>query len=552
MKLLRFSLPALLLAFVWAGCQDLSVENPNNPDRTRALAEPNDVEALVSNLFSEYWNATQGCNGSPMLSTMADQHSCSWANWGMRDMSSEPRIAWDNSSSYSRRASTEGPWFDNYTGISNAIDGLRAVEENEQAFIDAGIDVNRLRAFAKFNMGLMHGHLALFFDKAFVVDETVDLEAVALGSVELPAQPYNEVMQRAIGFLDEAIAIAQANSFTIAASDDWIFGLDVDNQRLIRLANSYAARFMAQVARTPEERAAVDWNEVMRRIDAGIVEDFAPIGDDNGDREWDCLKWVGSEGTTWSRADYRTIGPADESVCDPNDGKINCFQEWLDTPLQDRLVFDVHTSDRRIVGSADDPTVDGKDFQYQGDNGPFPPARGTYHYASHNPFRYKYYRDNGSNGPMPVMLKAEMDLLKAEALLRTGGSTQMVADLINNTRVPRGELNPAQATDAVGSPDDPQNHRDGASLWAKLKHEKRIETFLTAAGLAFFDDRGWGDLVDNTPYHFPIPGKELETLALQTYTFGGGGEGSADDRGSAWKRAPTGGKSRFTMDARPQ
>ena len=212
----------------------------------------------------------------------------------------------------------------------------------------------------------------------------------------------------------------------------------------------------------------------------------------------------------------------------------------------------MHTADRRIVGSADDPTVSGKDFEYQGNNGPFPPSRGTYHYSSHNHWRYQSYRNNNSNGPMPVMLMAEMDMLKAEALLRTGGSTAMVADLINKTRVGRGEMNPATANDPVGSPSDPQSHLDGASLWAKLKHEKRIETFATAAGLAFFDDRGWGDLVNNTPYHFPVPGKELETLSLQTYTFGGGGAASASDGGFAWKRSNLTGGSRLTMDARPQ
>ncbi len=559
MKTTRY-LPALLVLLMLGGCQDLAVDNPNNPDRQLALAEPGDVQALVSNTFSEFWNATQGCNGGPMLSTMADQHSCSWANWGMRDMSSEPRIAWNNSPSYSRRASTETPWFDNYRGISNAIDGLLAIQAAEEAdspdnnaFTRDGINTDRLKAFAKFSMGLLHGWLALQFDQAFVVDETVDLEAVALGTVELPARPYNEVMDEAIRFLDEAIAIAERNrgnaAFTISATDDWIYGLNVPAERLIRIANSYAARFLAQVARTPAERAAVDWAEVMRRVNAGITEDFAPISDDDGNREWDCLKWAGSEGRTWARADYYTIGPADESVCDGGDGKINCFQEWLDTPLEDRLVFDVRTADRRIVGSATDPTVSGKDFQYQGDNGPFPPARGTYHYSSHNHFRYKYYRDDNSNGPMPAMVIPEMDMLRAEAMLRMGGSAGDVAALINKTRVARGELNPATGSDPVGTPDDPQSHLDGASLWSKLKHEKRIEAFLTGAGVAFFDDRGWGDLVLNTPYHFPIPGKELETLALQIYTFGGPGGQAAAATPGAWKKGPEMG--RRTMDPRP-
>ncbi|MEM1126137.1 MAG: hypothetical protein AAGI71_05745 [Bacteroidota bacterium] len=540
MKLTRYSLVILMVA-VLAGCQDLSVENPNNPDRALALATPGDVENLVGGTFLDYWSATQWCAGSMMFATIADEHSCSWANWAMRDMSSEPRIAWNNDPSYSREEATEDPWFNAYVGISNSIDGLLAIADAEATggenniYVQEGVDTERLRAFAKFTMGLSHSRLAMQFDQAFIVDETVDLEAVALGVEELPLSDYNTVAAAAIGFLDEAIAIAQANDFTITAAEDWIFGLDITNQDLIKLANSYAARILAQTPRTPEERAAVDWNEVMRRIDNGITEDFAPIGNDDGDDEWDCMKFYGQTGTTWARADYRSIGPADENVCDPNDDTINCFEEWVNTPLQDRLVFDIKTSDRRIVGSDDDLTISGKYFEYQGNNGPFPASRGTYHFSTHNPSMHQAYNTNDGNGPMVVMNMAEMDMLMAEALLRTGGSTQTVADLLNVTRIANGELAPATADNAVGTPDDSQSHRPDATLWAMLKHEKRMETFHTASGLAFFDDRGWGDLVDNTPFHFPVPGAELETLALQTYTFGGGGAASASSNGSAWK-----------------
>jgi hypothetical protein len=45
--------------------------------------------------------------------------------------------------------------------------------------------------------------------------------------------------------------------------------------------------------------------------------------------------------------------------------------------------------------------------------------------------------------------------------------------------------------------------------------------FGVAAGTAFFDARGWGTLVEGTPIHFPIPARELETLNLPAYTFGG-------------------------------
>lgn len=522
MKRIAFYTLLGILSLSAVGCQDLAVENTNAPDRTIAFAQPGDVVNLVKGTFADYWLGIQNCsNGALFFSTLADENSSSWANWGMRDMSSEPRIAWDNSSTYSRASSTREPWFDTYRGISNANDALQAIaraEEEESVenniFTREGYDTARLKAFAKMNQGLMHGTLSLIFDQAFIVDETVDLENDAL---EL--RPYMEVNQAAIQMLEGARSIAQSGSFSFTAAEDWIWGLDVTSDDMVKLINSFIARLTIQVARNESDRAAVNWSEVISRVDAGITEDFSPIGDDDGTTEWDCLKFYGQNGTTWSRADYRTIGPADES---------GGYNAWLAKPLGERLVFDIATADRRIVGDATDLTVDGSDFQYQGNNGPFPAARGVYHYSSHNHKRYQYYNQGGANGAMPHMIMAEMDMYKAEALLRTSGSTSVVADLINKTRVSRGMLNPAAATDSPGSSTDAQSHMDSASLWAKLKHERRIETFQTWAGLAYYDDRGLGDLVTGTPIHFPVPGRELETLGLQNYTFGGvGGTGGA-------------------------
>lgn len=522
MKRIAFYTLLGILSLSAVGCQDLAVENTNAPDRTIAFAQPGDVVNLVKGTFADYWLGIQNCsNGALFFSTLADENSSSWANWGMRDMSSEPRIAWDNSSTYSRASSTREPWFDTYRGISNANDALQAIaraEEEESVenniFTREGYDTARLKAFAKMNQGLMHGTLSLIFDQAFIVDETVDLENDAL---EL--RPYMEVNQAAIQMLEGARSIAQSGSFSFTAAEDWIWGLDVTSDDMVKLINSFIARLTIQVARNESDRAAVNWSEVISRVDAGITEDFSPIGDDDGTTEWDCLKFYGQNGTTWSRADYRTIGPADES---------GGYNAWLAKPLGERLVFDIATADRRIVGDATDLTVDGSDFQYQGNNGPFPAARGVYHYSSHNHKRYQHYNQGGANGAMPHMIMAEMDMYKAEALLRTSGSTSVVADLINKTRVSRGMLNPAAATDSPGSSTDAQSHMDSASLWAKLKHERRIETFQTWAGLAYYDDRGLGDLVTGTPIHFPVPGRELETLGLQNYTFGGvGGTGGA-------------------------
>lgn len=534
---LRFNiLLAAVLVFGLSACQDLSVENPNNPDRTKALASPQDVEALVANGFNRFWQASQTYDSSMMYSTIADEMSSSWANWGMRDMSSEPRIAWNNDPAYSRAASVRTPWFSAYVCISDAVDGLGALEGNEALFASEGIDTNRLKAMAHFSMGACLGLLGMRYDKAFIVDETVDLEAVALGTVDLIAEEYSKVTEAAVRKLDDAIEVARNNSFTISADDDWIFGLTVTNTDLIKIANSLAARYLALNARSAAERAdptKTDWSEIISRVDAGITADFTPIGDDNGDiREWDPMKFYGQEHTTWARTDYRTVGPADES---------GGYVTWLATPVANRNTFAGYTSsDRRITGP-DGPTDDGKYQKYVGIPGPWPSARGTYHYATHTHNRFVYYLNDNANGPMPFMVKAEMDMYKAEGLLRTGGSTATVASLIDNTRVTNGELPSAAGAPAGSSTDghwsNTQIHLNG-TLWGYLIHEWRMETQQTAGGIAWAYARGLGNLVQGTPVHMPIPGAELETLAQDNYTFGGvGGEGGAPKGSTLWEQA---------------
>jgi hypothetical protein len=508
---------------VLVGCQDLSVENTNSPDREQVLASAQDVENIAGNTFRNFWEATQWCDNSMMYSTLAGSHSCSWANWAMADMSSEPRIAWNNSSAYSRAPSTEEPWFDHYVAISNAADVLSSIERIGPDAINSELgdgSVAKIQATVNFVLGLSYGDLAARFDRAFLVDETTDLNAVAAGTADLQLQPYQEVNQFAISKLDKAINIASSSDFTITASEDWIFGLDVSSDRLVRLAKSYKARYLATVARTPEERQQVNWQEVYTLANEGITETFAPIGDDDGSTEWDCMKFYGQLPGTWSRADYRTIGPADQS---------GGYEDWLDTPVADRNPYLTETADRRIQGPGG-PETDGKDYTFEGTAfTAFPPARGTYHYSDRTPSMYRDYANNNANGPMPVMEIHEMDLLKAEAILQSGGSIggglQEAADLINNSRVDRGELDPATADVPVGSIDDAPNPLEpgDVTLWSMMKYEFNIETALTASGLNYYTDRAWGDLEEGTPLHFPVPGAELNTVGLDNYTFGGVG-----------------------------
>jgi hypothetical protein len=60
-----------------------------------------------------------------------------------------------------------------------------------------------------------------------------------------------------------------------------------------------------------------------------------------------------------------------------------------------------------------------------------------------------------------------------------------------------------------------------------LKYEKRMELALLPLGGWFFDARGWGDLLENTPLEYPVPVPELDARRLPYYNLGGGGKSSA-------------------------
>jgi len=80
-----------------------------------------------------------------------------------------------------------------------------------------------------------------------------------------------------------------------------------------------------------------------------------------------------------------------------------------------------------------------------------------------------------------------------------------------HTRVTRGGLPPVSASDSK------------QTLLDAITYEREVET-LSTDGFTFFQLRHVDDLQDGTLRHLPIPAKELETLQLPIYTFGGVGK----------------------------
>ncbi|MBF8296459.1 MAG: hypothetical protein HW389_3004 [Bacteroidetes bacterium] len=497
-RLLARTITSCFLSLIALSCADLVVDNTNNPNRDQALTRPADIESLIGSSFLNWWEGTQKDNNFPALtlSTMADAHTSSWGNWGMQDLSSEPRISFNNSPSYGYAGVCELTWYRMYRSISSVNDGL--VYINKGNVITNTANTLRAKAFAKFVQGIAHGWLALFFDKAFIVDENVVIDQ----STVLQFQSYTQVMNAAMTMLDSTIAICGRGTFT--TPNTWINGLTHTNVQLRQLAYAYKARFRAAVARNGTERAAADWNAIMADAALGITTDFAPVSD--GNLWWDATKFRGND-PGWTRADYKTIGLTDTS------GR---YTTWLSTAVPSRDTIQLFTRDRRITGATYAAT--GTDFRYSRPS-PFQPARGTYHHSLYYHARYDYHVTTGTPaGAMPVFKTVELDMMRAEGLLRTGGSTATIATLINNTRVTRGQLPALTGAEPI------------ADLWKWMRYEKMIETFATAGGLPWFDRRGWDELVSGTVLHFPVPGKELEILLQAYYTYGGGGSGSAPKR----------------------
>lgn len=494
----------LPIAAFAVGCMNLEVPNENSPDRTRVLATPADVEAVIAGSFGNWWSATQYSNPSMTLSVSADELTSGWFDWGMGDANDEPRRPYQNSTTYRYQAFVNTPWYGCYRAISSANDGLGAIARGVKLDQEA-----RAKAFAKFVQGIAYGWLACMFDKAFLVDETVNLEDVALGKVKLEFQPYKEVWAFARTKLLEAAQIAEQNTFTIP--NTWINGLELTNRDLAALCYSFLARYEAAVARSPQERAQVNWNQILQWISKGVSKDYFAQGD--GNLWWAGYLYLGQD-ATWTRADYKTIGIADRS-----NGYIN----WLNTPLLNRTEFVMQPDDQRIGTTLN--ATGGKIYFTLTGSSSFRAERGTYHFSRYYHTRFGYFRTGGATGPMPLMTVREMRLLRAEALLRTNGDLNEVASIINETRVTNGGLPPASASDGRGTPSDGNAHNPARvrdqTLWAKLKREWLFENFNITSGLAYFTRRGWGELVSGTPLHLPVPANELETLRLEVYTHGG-------------------------------
>jgi hypothetical protein len=350
------------------------------------------------------------------------------------------------------------------------------------------------------------------YDSGFIYDETIDPTTVTL-------HPYQEVMDAALRYFGDAIALAGSGTFTIP--EEWM-SVEVSSATLIRLAYSQRARFRAAVARNPAERTAVDWDAVASDAANGVSVDW---------ENWSecyphtfCDEGVAYRSYAgWQMQNNWVAGMADTS---------GAYQAWIAAPLASKMPFIIHTPDTRwpqgateVAQLADTGRAGQRYVMNSGGTRIWTrPDRGTWRWSYYEQRLPKFY-DHGvlDEGLLPTITVREMRALVAEKDFRAG-NLSLVAAFVNETRTLHG-LN---ATDAGGTNTSCVPRLPSGAcgdLWEMFKWEKRLETQFAGPVRSgwWLDGRGWGDLMEGTVLQFPVPYGEVQLLGQPAYNFGGVG-----------------------------
>jgi hypothetical protein len=507
-----------LLGATACGNDVLSVPNNDSPDAGRVLARPGDVESLIAGTFNGVWQGTVGGNltsVNPAMMVMSFENSSSLANFNMGTWGSLPRNPISN---------RPGSVFSdqNYYNFRLLASAARSaatgiVQLNRPGFtIGTTSDNLRARAFGFFVLGLANGTSALVYDSIPLITETNGDDP------QPPLINHDSAVRVALAQMDSAIAAANAGMSDLP--DSWIPGNPLSAGEFVQLVRSYKARLRVEEPRTPAARAAINWTAVRDDAINGISADVDITLDPSS--SWD-YSWYPTHFLfdTWTQQAPIMIGMADSS---------GGYDNWLATPIGSRSAFLIQSKDQRFPAGN---TRAVQQANSKTGTDPVPPRANLYFrnrtasdpsgesYA--NSF-YDWYREQdltnaGRQGAFPMLQKAEVDLLAAEAYYRLGDFAN-AADRINVTRVANGNLPPllpvagtvpGGASCVPRVPDPATNYTSSkcGDMFEALKWEKRMELAFMQFGAWYFDSRGWGDLAQGTALEWPVPFQEMQVRA---------------------------------------
>lgn len=533
---------AALLAVVGVAACDssLAVDNDNNPDVARVFAAPATIEQTIGTGYQQCRNGYQVNSVEPQLLVLSLESYSQLNNFSMGVRVGIPRTPIVNA----RGGPGTGEPFDLYSvesrlsrQLANGITALDKIQTESPTLLTPGFYA-RVKSFGFFGVACALGNLALLFDSVAIVRP-------GMPSDEVPdLSHYSATMAAAMAMLDSAQAIASTAAAVgtggYPAPASWMGGVSLSRDQFVQIVRQLRARFRARVARTPTERAAVNWDAVIADATGGVTSAIGvSVGGSTG---WN-IGFQSSQmhvSAGWSQISPMYWGMADVS---------GAYDAWLATPLTSRAPFLVVSPDKRWpqgatrsaqqAASATEPSAftsmpyirnRATSLDVPGD----PWGTSNYDYV-----RYKYIRNAGSTGTFPEWQPEEANLLAAEGYIRKGQIAQAAAKIdVSRVRAGLPALTGVitSATDAVpgGSQCVPRvpvgpafTSTSCGTILEAMKYEMRIELAHGRFGSWFFDSRGWGDLVTGTAFQYPVPYQEMDSRARAFYDMGGGGPGTA-------------------------
>ncbi len=532
-----------------AACKDesLAVVNPNQGDTKRVLGSPNDAEALLGTYYRRWSSGVYGTTGDlqGMANVMSFMNYSSLAN-----------------NCQNARAPFAGATNSNAPGnvcggeqnlMYSRMGEVMRVASSYLGQVKAGLTLgtpardNRAKAFAEFLRGMSLGYTALMHDSATVISEATGAEdpGTLVGYRAVADSAYS-ALQRAIDLTNAAAAGAEG--FPLPTT--WIPSpTQMSKVEFVKLIRSYRARFRANMARTPTERAAVDWAAVVADAQNGITTDHL-ITTNTVTGPGNSWRSTYLSFTTWHQMPPYFVGMADVS---------GAYASWIAQPISERgaggVSFTMVTPDLRFPQGAT-RAAQNADFTLASCSTAATPCKRYFinrppggdqnaglgwGWSNYDHVRFLSWDragDGGTarNGNTPFFVKAEVDLLQAEGLYRQGNFAGAAA-LVNLTRERNGlpaitdfsasAPVPGGATNCVPKvPVAPFNVVACGNLWEAIKYEKRIETAYTSYSPWYLDGRGWGELPKDTPLFWPVPFQDLQARGrtnAQLYGTGIGG-----------------------------
>ena len=519
-----------------AGCNatdTLNVENTDQPDVARALSTPDGISAVLGGAFGQIFGVSHTTGNAsfgitPAAEVIALESYGSVANFNMNIRATIPRLPIDNG----RGNATATENFRDFQAYSararTVVNGIQALDKliTNGGSLGSSSDNARARSFGFFALGMANGNLSLMYD-------SVATPTTTLGSVDVPPLVgYQDGMKTALQQLDSAISIAakakaDGNTFTIP--NTWIpIGSGIDLDTYVRILHSLKARLRAGVARSPAERAAVDWAAVLADAQAGIKSDVV--------LDLDQSKGFGFEWLSQAAVfqGWHDMTPYIIGMADTTSG----YASWLATDRGLRIPFLIQTPDTRFPAGAtraeqlanSPPSSAVLPTVYFRNRLPNEDTQGESFGNSFYDFvRYRHYRQKSSTGPWNWITKTENDMLAAEALIRLNRAAEAVP-LVNASRAAHGlppygdaasraPANPGgSATSCVPRTPTGANYAlECGSLLEGMKWEKRMETIFSGYVQWLQDSRGWGDLPVGSPTMWPVPYQEMDARVEPFY-----------------------------------